>query len=555
MTFTRYSLHKPGTFGCLFLAAMLACASVPATAQTITGPRADEPIVRTGAQIPHLEGQLPGRLVAFRYEGGWVQIPLQVDQRKDVDVGTVRNDAPVGLTVTSYADPGTLVGPDPDPTFDADDELVFMAGEAGSKAPDAAARPSGVLPLPSPAIEAALTDPDTGQGAYVYLFVSDGSLDPAAGGEGVSYRYNLLSGTYPSAYDFSQGPNPEDSTVLTPYYSLHFSDRWVRDGLSITAGTSSGVNILDHHKFVFYPGNCGRTEVTFSEGGGGFFANIDGPVRAIRSYLGANSGYATQRDHFFYPRRHEIITYCRVHPIPGALDYMDYSSGALGMHYADEKNPAGCTIDGIQDSLSSSMPLWEMVTGPQGTLTIVRGGQIDVGGVYQLQHYYNDQTVPQYTQCTGDSHEYGASGPWIVGAIWNTDPLLGSAGKLVLTQVEYYDPPGQGIATAQARAEEEVRPLGIQTSSWPVAAVPSITSVASAKNPFRLKVVGEGFKQGCSVRIGASPAPETAFKNQSLAVAKGGAKLKGMLPRGTAVAVTVVNADGESSPPWSFTRP
>ena len=68
-----------------------------------------------------------------------------------------------------------------------------------------------------------------------------------------------------------------------------------------------------------------------------------------------------------------------------------------------------------------------MVTGPQGTLTIVHGGQIDVGGAFQIRHYYNDQTHPDYTQCTGDSHEYGASGVWIVGAIWNTDPLYDSA--------------------------------------------------------------------------------------------------------------------------------
>ncbi len=553
MTYLKTGLIRPCVRANLFLAAALALISIPGAAQTVTGPRADAPVVLTGAQVPHLNGQMPARLVAFRHAAGWVQVPLQVDQRKEVDVGTVRNDAPTGFTVISYADPHTLVGADPDPTFDADDELVFMAGEAGAVAPDSAARPSGVLPPPAPAIQAMLTDPDTGANAYVYLFVSDGSLDPAAGGEGVSYRYNLLSGTYPAGYDFDQGPNPEDSTILTPYYRLHFSDRWVRDELAITAGASSGVNILDHHKFVFYPGNCGRTEVTFSEGGGGFLANIEGPVRSIRSYLGANSGYATQRDHLFYARRHEITTYCRVHPIPGALDYMDYSSGALGMRYFDQTNPGGCLVDGVQDNLDSSMPLWEMLTGPQGTLTIVRGGQIDVGGAFRLQHYYNDQTNPQYTQCTGDSHEYGASGPWIVGAIWNTDPLLGPAGILVLTQVEYFDPPGQGTALALARAEEEARPLQVQTSSWPVPPVPLIAAVSAMANPFRLKVSGSGFQPGCSVRVAGGPAPKTAFKNQSLVIAKGSG-LKAMVPKGVAVSIEVVKLDGTSSAPFSFTR-
>ena len=553
MTPTKAAIIHPSLRDSLLAVAVLVLTWIPVIAQTITGPRADAPVVLRGDQVPHLEGRLPGYLVAFRFEGRWVQVPLQVDQRTEVDVGTVRNDSPTGFKVTSYADSGTLVGADADPTFDADDELVFMAGEAGAKAPDSAARPAGVRPLPAPAVEAAVTDPDSGARAYVYLFVSDGSLNPAAGGEGVSYHYNLLSGTYPGSYDFNQGPNPEDSTILTPYYRLHFSDRWVRDELAVTAGASSGVNILDHHKFVFFPGNCGRTEVTFSEGGGGFFANIEGPVRAIRSYIGANSGYATQRDHFFYPRRHEIVTTCRVHPIPGALDYMDYSQGALGMRYSNQNNPGGCIIDGVQDNLNSSVPLWEMVTGPQGTLTIVHGGQIDVGGAFQIQHYYNDQTHPDYTQCTGDSHEYGASGIWIVGVIWNTDPLYIPAAKLVLTQVEYYDPPGQGLALAQARAEAEIRPLAVRTSSWPIPPVPTIAAVSVAANPFRLKISGSGFRQGCSVKIDGTPVPEAVFKSQSQVMAKG-TGLKAMVPKGAAVHVEVVSPDGTTSAPFLFSR-
>ena len=199
---------KPGVRGSLLAVAVLALTGVPVMSQTITGPRADAPVVLTGAQVPHLSGRMPNLLVAFRYGGAWVQVPLQVDQRKEVDVGTVRDDSPTGFKVISYADPGTLVGPDPDPTFDADDELVFMAGEAGAKAPDSAARPAGVRPLPAPAVEAALTDPDTGDIAYVYLFVSDGSLNQAAGGEGVSYQLQPAVRNVPGCLRFQPGPEP-----------------------------------------------------------------------------------------------------------------------------------------------------------------------------------------------------------------------------------------------------------------------------------------------------------------------------------------------------------
>ena len=223
-----------------------------------------------------------------------------------------------------------------------------------------------------------------------------------------------------------------------------------------------------------------------------------------------------------------------MHPIPGALDYMDYSAGALGMRYSNQNNPGGCIIDGVQDNLDSSVPLWEMVTGPQGTLTIVHGGQIDVGGTFQIRHYYNYQTHPDYTQCTGDSHEYGASGVWIVGVIWNTDPLYIPAAKLVLTQVEYYDPPGQALALAQARAEEEIRPLAVRTSSWPIPPVPIIAAISVVANPFRLKISGSGFRQGCSAEIDGTPVPKTIFKSQSQVMAKG-SSLKAMVPKGVTV--------------------
>jgi hypothetical protein len=44
-------------------------------------------------------------------------------------------------------------------------------------------------------------------------------------------------------------------------------------------------------------GECGRSEQTFTMGPGAMVANKSGPVRAIRSYMGANSGGHTHREH------------------------------------------------------------------------------------------------------------------------------------------------------------------------------------------------------------------------------------------------------------------
>ena len=149
----------------------------------------------------------------------------------------------------------------------------------------------------------------------------------------MDYGFNLLSGNYKTTYKLQDGPNPENSTVTTPYYTDHFSDRWLNDQLRITTAGSSGVDILDRAKPQFGPGVCGRTEDTFDDAEGAFIANKSGPVRAIRSYIGANSGPLTQREHIFYERREDIRTYLRVHAIPGVMDYFDYAPAASGMTY------------------------------------------------------------------------------------------------------------------------------------------------------------------------------------------------------------------------------
>ncbi len=93
-------------------------------------------------------------------------------------------------------------------------------------------------------------------------------------------------------------------------------------------GNSSGVDIPDRHKELFKPGVPTRTEDTFCEGAatgfpaeGCFTANISGPVRAIRSYMGANSGFITQREHIFYEDREDINTYLKFLNIKRLLSF------------------------------------------------------------------------------------------------------------------------------------------------------------------------------------------------------------------------------------------
>ena len=300
--------------------------------------RPQDPVVVTGADLPRLRGVLPGDVVAFRRLGGaWEQVPVQVDERAQVDLGRVLNAAPSGVTSLTYTDAGTFAGADPDPALDADDEVALMGIDSGARAPAGSAPPGVVAGTGQ---ELAITDPlGNATPSYAYLFRRSGGLDPGAGRSYVAYRFALASGDYKTTYDIGAGPNPEDSTVRTASYTRHFSDRWVSDAITVLAGGASGVDVLDRHQALFAPGNCVRTEDTFSAGRGAFVVNKSGPVRAIRGYIGANSGPYTQRTHVFYAQREEIRTDVRVHAIPGVMDVVvAQADGRSGLEPADPED-------------------------------------------------------------------------------------------------------------------------------------------------------------------------------------------------------------------------
>src|SRR3954469_3071227 len=259
------------------IACALAVCGVSASQAGAALNRPADPVVITGASVPPLAGVAPGEIVAFRYGDGWQQVPVQVDERAVVDLAKPYNGSPTGQTFVAYTDPGTYTGPDPDPTLDPNDEIALMARDTGAQAP-AFSAPAGVLA--STGQELHVTDPLASGDGYVYLFRRSGNLDPGAGQHYVNYQFALQAGTYPANYNVNNGPNPENSTVVTPFYSHHFSDRWIDDQLKITAGAASGTDILDRHAFQFAPGSCIRSEDTFSQGEGNFVVNKSGPVRA-----------------------------------------------------------------------------------------------------------------------------------------------------------------------------------------------------------------------------------------------------------------------------------
>jgi hypothetical protein len=402
--------------------------------------------------------------------------------------GVVQAD---NVVTNAYSDPGTLSGADPDPTIDADDEIALMAADTGPRAPAAyGGVPDGTKP--AGATEVKVSAPGTDTSSFVYLFEAAQATDQGAGEDYVDYDFELLAGDYLSNYGFRDGPNPEKSSVETDFYSTGHSDRWINDELRLKTPGASGVDILDREKAQFAPGVCGRSTDTFRAAEGSFVVNRDGPVRAIRSFIGANSGPYTQREHVFYRRHQETRTFLRVHPIPGVMQFTDYSQEASGMLYRNAANPGGVTIDGQPDSIDTGLPaqavegrpFWEQVSGPQGSLDIVTRLETDLDGLGVTGYYFDDATPNENeeVQCTGDSEAFGASGSWVNTAIPSTDPTDAVFGRLEVTKTTFYEPPEASVSRAEARTAAVESPLGSSTSPLaPPVAGPRL--VASLKKP------------------------------------------------------------------------
>ena len=256
----------------------------------------------------------------------------------------------------------------------------------------------------------------------------------------MNYTFSLDSGDYRSTYKMGTGAkvpnkvagfNPEHSTVTSPgVYTLGYSDRWLNDTLKISTGGANRADMLERGRIQFAPGLCGRSEDTFDGAAtnpyeGGFVANISGPVRAIRSHIGTNSGQYTVATDTFYPRRADLQIDLRVHSIPGVMQFDDFTTNLAGLTYRDDQN-AGVPIDGVPDTIvAPECALWQMVSGAPGSVVTARVPDTDIAGL-ELSTYFLDQKPASPTPCTGDTAAWGQAGVRVVGAgggeIACTDP-------------------------------------------------------------------------------------------------------------------------------------
>ena len=330
-----------GLIGALLVVpALLGLAGCTRFGATLSRP--SDPVVLTGAALPKLVGGDPQHIVGFSWDGKvWHQIPVQVDERDLVNPGQIyhlptgelpdalrHHDAVQDPRLHAARDPDRRVLVDghlharrtPNPTFDANDQLSFLANDTGQQAGGSVAtRPAST---PPPAKRSRPTDPLADlQLGYVYLFHSSTLTGGWRGTNGVQYTFSLDSGSYAGTYKMGTGSlspnntwgfNPEHSTVTTPSYTQSSATGGSTTGsASPRAARPASTSSTARHYYVTV--GCGRSEDTFDGGAsnpgeGAFVVNISGPVRAIRSYIGANSYKWTVNTDLFYPNRQDTLT-------------------------------------------------------------------------------------------------------------------------------------------------------------------------------------------------------------------------------------------------------
>ncbi len=218
----------------------------------------DHVIVRGSDLKEHLNKSIPlMRLYALK-DGKMQPVPFQIDEITDDENWVLPYKSPyISEKMSSKA---KLIKDDPPEVMDENDELVFMITDVGGKA-EPAVWPSGWLS----ADEITLTDPLTGDRAWVYLFsfAEPRDLSPV---DYVEYRL------------------PEDTKdrMYSDNYLIGFSHE-----VPIThdyLGFHDGVNLIDRmrmrmHMRFFYFIKFERTENDFESN---VWQYKDGPVRAVR---------------------------------------------------------------------------------------------------------------------------------------------------------------------------------------------------------------------------------------------------------------------------------
>ena len=386
----------------------------------------EEPEVATGAAAG--TGVAVDRLIGYRWDakkGAFKQIPFQVDEvavrylsnhnsgfafysETDQNVTYVYDQDRWNWTSEDPANPciakprdNAPAYPDTVPGLDTNDEVVFMADDAGPLAPIDAPLPKGTVD----SRQVVVTDPTTGQQSYAYVMLAGdgaGAATPAfdasngyvrylADADSDTYLYSQSSygnygATYKGSYfdpatktcvkDNPKQRRPKDTAwVKTPRYAFRYDGRWLMTQTRVASAEQEernadnpdpstweyGPDLIDQWKaraFQQRPGGetpcCGYEEEVNNWGGSSMLMGYRaGPVRVIRAAWGADSSTNNIRTEIFYRSQMHEQDKLRVHVIPpfdGIYAQWDFNAGKM-TRYSNPFVPEGVKIDGKNDEV------------------------------------------------------------------------------------------------------------------------------------------------------------------------------------------------------------
>ena len=332
--------------------------------------RPQDPVVVKGANFPAFSGTLLGDLVLFAYRSGtWTPIPFQIDE--------------VNITGTFVMSDGGLL--------DANDELVFMAGDAGDSV-GTAIWPADPQSRLYPRYTITVTDPlSEGGPAWAYLYRST-TLTPS----GVSYITWTHATQTAAAISYT--------TAFSPTKFVGLSDLFIN---------GSSVDILDRQKI--------RVEIL-----GGFIKlneeslaalspatltlPIAGPVRAVTNDGDLNAAFYGSRIDFDVTFDLSDLGAFLPDFIRTSFDWHNPITTGITTYY-DSNTAGGVTIDGVMDTVSATPPItWFQVNGglggPGGIAVAIP--IIDPNGGTVSNYYKDDSAIDPND--TGDRRSYGDAG-------------------------------------------------------------------------------------------------------------------------------------------------
>lgn len=336
-----------------------------------------DPVIISGATVSDLVDAPVGHLFVYTYTGaGWGgQIPVQVDEVES------------GSYVTFE-----------DGLLDADDRIVFMAGDVGDQSL-ATASLLTTLPISATWYEIEVTDP----------------LSPTKKGWAYLVRSGVLTPTFSADYiDYITTTR----RITTSQYELGFAA--THAGFDHLALNGSGVDILDRTKLrVTFDNVPFVGSFTLTENNLGIPDSVlikDGPVRVLLGHRiagGVPGVYQADLDN-------TIQAYASLLRSTDSLSYtirggvvisvirvsIDLDSVASGATFFNAHTAAGVTIDGTPDAVPETLSAWAQVSHTTGRVIQV-SDLAPMGGT--LKTFYRDNSTPESND-TGQPGSYGDSG-------------------------------------------------------------------------------------------------------------------------------------------------